>query len=149
MSTLARITQELQQLEQNPNPNYSAGPINESDMFKWHGTITGEQGTPYQGGKFFLTIEFKPDHPFKPPKVTFVTRIYHPNINSNGSISLAILRQQWSPSIMITDILQAILSLVKTPDLSEILAPDIAIVYQTDKSQFEATAQQWTNQWAI
>ena len=49
-------------------------------------------GTPYEGGVFFLNIHFPNDYPFKPPKLTFSTRIYHPNINSNGSICLDILK---------------------------------------------------------
>ena len=55
-----------------------------------------------QGGVFFLTIHFPTDYPFKPPKVAFTTRIYHPNINSNGSICLDILRSQWSPALTIS-----------------------------------------------
>lgn len=65
--------------------------------------IMGPQGdSPYSGGVFFLAIHFPTDYPFKPPKVNFTTRIYHPNINSNGSICLDILRDQWSPALTIS-----------------------------------------------
>ncbi len=62
----------------------------------------GPPDSPYQGGVFFLTIHFPSDYPFKPPKIAFTTRIYHPNINSNGSICLDILRSQWSPALTIS-----------------------------------------------
>lgn len=62
--------------------------------------VQGE--SPYSGGVFFLAIHFPTDYPFKPPKVNFTTRIYHPNINSNGSICLDILRDQWSPALTIS-----------------------------------------------
>lgn len=61
-----------------------------------------QQDSPYAGGVFFLAIHFPTDYPFKPPKVNFTTRIYHPNINSNGSICLDILRDQWSPALTIS-----------------------------------------------
>lgn len=91
-------------------------------QFQWQATIMGPvslrlisasnqlcpyifrvQGdSPFQGGLFFLSIHFPTDYPFKPPKVNFTTRIYHPNINSNGSICLDILRDQWSPALTIS-----------------------------------------------
>lgn len=61
-----------------------------------------QQGSCYAEGVFFLAIHFPTDYPFKPPKVNFTTRIYHPNINSNGSICLDILRDQWSPALTIS-----------------------------------------------
>jgi ubiquitin-conjugating enzyme E2 D/E len=65
--------------------------------------INAEQSdSPYSGGVFFLQIQFPTDYPFKPPKVHFNTRIYHPNINANGSICLDILRDQWSPALTIS-----------------------------------------------
>jgi hypothetical protein len=68
-----------------------------------HGADDALQGdSPYSGGVFFLAIHFPTDYPFKPPKVNFTTRIYHPNINSNGSICLDILRDQWSPALTIS-----------------------------------------------
>ena len=69
----------------------------------WSGADGQLQGdSPYSGGVFFLAIHFPTDYPFKPPKVNFTTRIYHPNINSNGSICLDILRDQWSPALTIS-----------------------------------------------
>jgi ubiquitin-conjugating enzyme E2 D len=61
----------------------------------------GPEESPYTGGVFFLNIHFPTDYPFKPPKISFVTRIYHPNINSNGGICLDILKDQWSPALTI------------------------------------------------
>lgn len=63
--------------------------------------VASQSDSPYAGGVFFLTISFPTDYPFKPPKVSFTTKIYHPNINSNGSICLDILRDQWSPALTI------------------------------------------------
>uniref|UniRef100_A0A8D1DTG9 UBC core domain-containing protein n=1 Tax=Sus scrofa TaxID=9823 RepID=A0A8D1DTG9_PIG len=68
------------------------------DMFHWQATIMGPNDSPSQGDVFFLTIHFPTDYPFKPPKAAFTTRIYHPNINSSGSICLNILRSWWSPA---------------------------------------------------
>jgi ubiquitin-protein ligase len=65
-------------------------------------TLHQQADSPYASGVFFLQIQFPTDYPFKPPKVHFTTRIYHPNINANGSICLDILRDQWSPALTIS-----------------------------------------------
>ncbi|WVZ07572.1 hypothetical protein V8G54_020918 [Vigna mungo] len=82
---------------------YFSGPVAE-DMFHWQATIMGPADSPYAGGVFLVTIHFPPDYPFKPPKVAFRTKVFHPNINSNGSICLDILKEQWSPALTISKV---------------------------------------------
>ncbi|XP_074319753.1 ubiquitin-conjugating enzyme E2 11-like isoform X2 [Silene latifolia] len=100
-----RIMKELKDLQINSSTYFSAGPVDE-DMFHWQAAIIGPPNSPYAGGVFFVTIDFPSDYPFKPPKVTFKTKVFHPNINRNGSICFAIcrdiLKEQWSPAVTIS-----------------------------------------------
>ncbi|KAB8236771.1 putative ubiquitin conjugating enzyme (UbcD) [Aspergillus alliaceus] len=112
-------------------------------------TVVERGDSPYSGGVFFLTIHFPTDYPFKPPKVNFTTRIYHPNINSNGSICLDILRDQWSPALTISKVLLSICSMLTDPNPDDPLVPEIAHVYKTDRPRYEATAREWTRKYAI
>jgi ubiquitin-conjugating enzyme E2 D/E len=86
------------------------------DLFAWTATLVGPKDSPYEGGIFFLDVHFPVDYPFKPPKVTFVTRVYHPNVSSNGSICLDILKDAWSPALTISRVLLSISSLLTDPN---------------------------------
>lgn len=145
---LKRINKELTDLGRDPPSSCSAGPIGD-DLFHWQATIMGPGDSPYSGGVFFLAIHFPTDYPFKPPKVNFTTRIYHPNINSNGSICLDILRDQWSPALTISKVLLSICSMLTDPNPDDPLVPEIAHVYKTDRSRYESTAREWTRKYAI
>ncbi|XP_025061944.1 ubiquitin-conjugating enzyme E2 D2, partial [Alligator sinensis] len=118
-------------------------------VFHWQATIMGPNDSPYQGGVFFLTIHFPTDYPFKPPKVAFTTRIYHPNINSNGSICLDILRSQWSPALTISKVLLSICSLLCDPNPDDPLVPEIARIYKTDREKYNRIAREWTQKYAM
>ncbi|KAH8938111.1 hypothetical protein BDL97_16G065100, partial [Sphagnum fallax] len=85
-------SEELKDLRKDLPTSCRAGPVAE-DMFHWQATIMGPPDSPYAGGVFLVMIHFPLDYPFKPPKVTFRTKVFHPNINSNGSICLDLLKE--------------------------------------------------------
>ncbi|GBG70170.1 hypothetical protein CBR_g6301 [Chara braunii] len=143
-----RIQKELQDLQRDPPTSCSAGPAND-DLFHWQATIMGPSDSPYAGGVFFVLIHFPPDYPFKPPKVNFQTKVYHPNINSNGSICLDILKEQWSPALTISKVLLSICSLLTDPNPDDPLVPEIAHIYKNQRSRYEETARAWTQKYAM
>jgi len=145
---LKRINKELLDLGRDPPSSCSAGPVGD-DLFHWQATIIGPTESPYSGGVFFLSIHFPTDYPFKPPKVNFTPRIYHPNINSNGSICLDILRDQWSPALTISKVLLSICSMLTDPNPDDPLVPEIAHIYKSDRPRYELTAKEWTRKYAI
>ncbi|XP_029419886.1 ubiquitin-conjugating enzyme E2 D4 isoform X7 [Nannospalax galili] len=140
--------EELTDLQRDPPAQCSAGPVGD-DLFHWQATIMGPNDSPYQGGVFFLTIHFPTDYPFKPPKVAFSTKIYHPNINSNGSICLDILRSQWSPALTVSKVLLSICSLLCDPNPDDPLVPEIAHTYKADREKYNRLAREWTQKYAI
>lgn len=149
MSSLKRIQKELQEYNKDPLENTTAGPIDDCDLYKWQATIKGPEGSPYEEGIFELKINFPTDYPFKPPKVEFITKIYHPNVKQeSGAICLDILKDAWSPKITLNQIFMAILSLLSTPNTEHFLEPEIAKEYENNKSEFEKKAKEFTKKYA-
>ena len=142
-----RISKELDNLTKDPPANCSAGPVGD-DIFHWQATLMGPGESPFEGGVFFLDINFPTDYPYKPPRVTFATKIYHPNINSSGGICLDILKDQWSPALTISKVLISICSLLDDPNPDDPLVPSIAELYKRDKAEYFLKAKTYTLQFA-
>ena len=145
---MKRIQKELVEMGKEAPEGVSAGPLDEKNPYNWQATIMGPNDSPYEGGVFFLDIHFPVDYPFKAPKVEFKTRVFHPNINSNGSICLDILKDKWSPALKIGQVLLSIQSLLCGPNPSDPLEPSVAKLYMTDKAKYEATCREWVAKYA-
>lgn len=118
-------------------------------MTKWAGTITGPEGTPYEGGKFDLLIDIPNEYPFRPPKVRFDTKVYHPNISFRGDICLDILKENWSVAFSLSTVLLAIRILLEIPNPNDPLEPPVAEVFVRDYEMFKSTATEWTQKYAM
>lgn len=147
MSTVSRLNKELEELTSNPPTNCSAGVI-EDDIYHWQATILGPEGSPYENGVFYLRINFPQDYPFKPPNISFITKIYHCNINGSGSICLDILKEQWSPALTISKVLLSICSMMDDQNPHDPLVLDAANLYIKDRNKFIDTAKAHTLQYA-
>tara|TARA_Y100000389_G_scaffold85156_1_gene81849 strand:+ start:70 stop:519 length:450 start_codon:yes stop_codon:yes gene_type:complete len=143
MSVTLRLKAELKEMQTDPPLNCSAG-LKTDDLFEWQATIYGAQGGPYEGGIFYLTINFSKDYPFKPPTIHFLTKIYHPNISSSGSICLDILKENWSPALTISKVLLSICSLMEDPNPDDPLVPSIADMYKQNKDVYLEKARYFT-----
>lgn len=148
MSTaLKRIQKELTEFQTGDFVNISAGPDGDN-LFHWIATIFGPSESPYEEGIFRLEIDFPEHYPFKPPKVKFITKIYHPNINSSGSICLDILQTAWSPALTISKTLISICSLLTDPNPDDPLVGPIANQYKKNRELYNVTAKEWTKKYA-
>jgi ubiquitin-conjugating enzyme (huntingtin interacting protein 2) len=119
------------------------------DLTELAGTIAGPPDTPYQGGKFRLEIKIPDTYPFNPPKVRFITKIWHPNISSvTGAICLDILKDQWAAAMTLRTVLLSIQALLAAPEPSDPQDAVVARQYQENNGIYRETAQHWANAYA-
>lgn len=148
-----RIRKELEKLkkesaQEDDTLNHFKIYENKNDIFKLDVLLKAPKDSFYSGGVFHLHIQFPTDYPFKPPKVVFKTKIYHPNINSNGVICLDILGENWSPALTVGKVLVSILSWLDDPNPKDPLVTDIAKEFCTDIEGYRRNCQAWVEKYA-
>ncbi|CCF72940.1 Ubiquitin-conjugating enzyme [Babesia microti strain RI] len=130
-SATRRLIRDFKSIRKDPPNGISASPIGD-DIFKWEAIIIGPQDSPWDGGIFRLEMIFDEEYPNKPPKIKFITSIFHPNIYLDGSICLDILQNEWSPVFNISGILISIQSLLTDPNTRSPANNEAAVLYNTD-----------------
>ena len=146
---LNRIRKEIINLNRYSNCNIYLIQVDENDLYHYHTIFLGPDLSPYGNGIFYLNIIFPKNYPFKPPKCSFLTPIYHPNIDKNGKISLDILEDQWSPAITIEKLVLSIISLLTDPNPDKPLVPEIANLYKTNKIEYYKKAHEFAVKYAF
>jgi len=147
MSLPKQIIKETERLVNEPVQGISATP-HDDNLRYFDVTIDGPSQSPYEGGVFKLELFLPDDYPMTPPKVRFLTKIYHPNIDRLGRICLDVLKSNWSPALQIRTILLSIQALLGAPNPDDPLANDVAQAWKENQAQAIQTAQEWTQQYA-
>ena len=76
-----------------------------------------------------------------PPKVRFLTKLYHPNVDKLGRICLDILKDKWSPALQIRTVLLSIQALLSAPNPDDPLDNDIAGHWKRNQDEALATGK--------
>ena len=127
---------DFKRLQEDP-PTGVAGAPRENDIMLWDAIIFGPHDTPFEDGTFKLEIIFTEEYPNKPPKVTFVSKMFHPNVYANGSICLDILQSRWSPTYDVSALLTSIQSLLDEPNSNSPANSVAAQLYRENRREYE------------
>lgn len=147
MSLSKRIIRETERLVSEPVPGIDAQP-HDDNLRHFDVVLTGPQGSAYEGGRFALELFLPDEYPMAPPKVRFLTKIYHPNIDRLGRICLDVLKANWSPALQIRTVLLSVQALLAAPNPDDPLANDVAEAWKRDPVAAARTAQEWTRLYA-
>ncbi|GAA5850126.1 hypothetical protein JCM3766R1_006933 [Sporobolomyces carnicolor] len=151
-SASLQLTRQLQQLRKHPVEGFSAGLVDDDNVFEWEITIFGPPDTLYEGGFFRALLTFPPDFPLRPPKMKFLTEMWHPNIYKNGEVCISILHEpghdeygyedaseRWLPVHGVESILISVISLLsqEVPDCNSPANVDAAKEVREDLTGYK------------
>ena len=142
-----RIISETKKLISLSPHGISATP-SEGNLRYFNVSILGPEQSCYEGGVFRLEMFLPEDYPIAPPRVRFLTKIYHPNIDKLGRIHLDIFGR-WSPCLHIQLMFLSIQQLLVTPMPRDACVDDVGLAWREDEAQAKRTAKEWTKQFAV
>lgn len=151
MAATRRLQKELQELRESNLKSFRNIVVDEQNILSWQGLIVPEN-PPYNKGAFKIEINypgkagfyfsrvindfmiinkiitiFQAEYPFKPPKIAFKTKIYHPNIDEKGQVCLPIINaDNWKPATKTDQVIQSLIALVNDPEPEHPLRGDLA-----------------------
>lgn len=118
---------------------------NDEDITDIQATIEGPAGTPYEGGLFRVKLVLGKDFPASPPKGFFSTKIFHPNVASNGEICVNTLKKDWKPDLGVKHILLTIKCLLIVPNPESALNEEAGKLLLERYDDYSKRAQWWTD----
>ena len=112
-----RLAREYKELVNSKDPEISL-TLDGETFDKWTATIAGPPDSPYADFLFKLQVTCDAQYPMHPPKIRFLTRVFHPNMHfETGEICLDILKpEEWSPAWSLMSACRAVISLLASPN---------------------------------
>jgi ubiquitin-conjugating enzyme E2 G1 len=128
---------------------FSAGLVDESNLFEWQVCMVGPPDSPYEGGMFNAVLKFTADYPNRPPTMRFTSELWHPNVYPDGGVCISILHapgedptgyeaagERWLPVHTVESILLSVLSMLSGPNDESAANLDAAKEWRDDRPAF-------------
>ncbi|XP_064648537.1 ubiquitin-conjugating enzyme E2 G1-like [Lineus longissimus] len=136
---------------ENSSPTlFSAGLVDDSDIYTWEVLIIGPPDTIYENGVFKAILKFPHDYPHRPPEMKFTTKMWHPNIKENGDVCISILHEpgddkygyekaneRWNPCQTVETIMLSVISMLADPNDESPANVNAAVQFREDYPGFK------------
>ncbi|SCN63647.1 NEDD8-conjugating enzyme UBC12, putative [Plasmodium chabaudi chabaudi] len=109
--------------------------VNHEDLKEIGVSITSQDGF-FRNKTVKFIIKFKDTYPITPPKISCLTKIFHPNIDENGNVCLNVLKLDWNPIINLQMLILGLILLLNEPSTNDPFNVDAANVLKNDKQKF-------------
>lgn len=145
------LRKQLKELTKNPVEGFSAGLVDDSNLFEWAVTVLGPPDTLYEGGFFNAVMKFPRDYPQSPPECRFTSEMWHPNVFPDGKVCISILHapgfdpmnpqesaaERWSPVHTVESIVLSIISMLSSPNDESPANIDAAKEWRENRAEFK------------
>jgi len=144
------LRKQLKDLMRNPVEGFSAGLVDDSNVYEWNVSIIGPPDTLYEGGFFTTIMTFPQDYPNNPPTVRFTSDMWHPNVYPDGRVCISILHapgddpngyesacERWSPIHTVETIMLSIISMLSSPNSDSPANIDAAKEWRDEKVEYK------------
>ena len=148
MTSRSRLLKEIKESSKDVDPAIRLAPDGEN-LLRWSATLKGPEETPFHTGTFVVRFALPESYPLAPPRASFETKIFHPNVHwKTGEICLDILKDAWSPALTMKTALMSLQALMCAPEPSDPQDAEVASMFNRSYDQFASTARFWTETYA-
>lgn len=124
---LRRIMKELEKAALDAGEGIHIFPASDDVRF-WRVLLEGPADSPFNGGVFQLSVQIPESYPFNPPKIMFITPVYHCNVSDSGQICLDVLGDSWNPALTVPKAIEEIRIMLSNPNTNDALRQWVAEV---------------------
>ena len=133
-SYIKRLMREEKELsEESEKCGFFAFPRSKTDengYRTWDVFIIGAENTLYENTTLLAEMTFPTTYPINPPRMRFISKMFHPNIYEDGRVCISILQkreddiigygsieERWSPVLGIRTVVLSVISMLHDPNI--------------------------------
>lgn len=147
-SVLSTFFDDLAKLRKQPIMNCTIKPLEESGPFDWQISIDGPESSYYGNATYLISYTIDNNYPTSVPKIQFDTKIYHPNIDIYGNITIDWETQKVGTTLDIKIVLEKIKDLLIKPDEEKTISHEILKKLQNRVEDYKQNVRSFIEKYA-